>query len=62
MNIISRMKNKKFIKYVYNDSYKAPEAIASILKEEGLTEKQISKCMRKRDKYLENISHKEKKD
>lgn len=43
---------KRFIKYVYEDIYKAPEAVTSILKEEGLTEKQITKCMRKQDKYL----------
>jgi len=46
--------DKKFIKYVYEDAYKAPEAVISILKEEGLTEKQIAKYMRKRDKYLDN--------
>lgn len=45
--------DRKFIKYVYRDAYKAPEAVMSILREEGLTGKQIAKCMRKRDKYLE---------
>ena len=47
------MRDKKFIKYVYEDVYKPPEAVRSILKEEGLTDKQISKCMKKRDKYLD---------
>ena len=49
------MRDKKFIKYVYEDVYKAPEAVKSILKEEGLTEKKIAKCMRKRAKYLNKI-------
>ena len=43
---------KRFIKYVCEDPYKAPEAIRSILREEGLIERQVDKCMKKRDKYL----------
>lgn len=47
------MRDKKFIKYIYEDVYKPPEAVRSILKEEGLTEKKISKCMKKRDKFID---------
>lgn len=49
---MNRKVDKKFIKYIYKDVYKSPEAVMSILKEEGLTGKQINKCMRKRHKYL----------
>ena len=55
------MRDKKFIKYVYEDVYKAPEAVKSILKEEGLTEKKITKYMQKRDKYLNRIKGKSEK-
>ena len=50
--LVNRRADWKFVKYVYEDVYKPPESVRSILKEEGLTKKQIDRCMRKRDKYL----------
>jgi hypothetical protein len=47
------MKDKKFIRYIYEDVYKSPESVRSILKEEGLTQRQISRCMKKRRKYID---------
>lgn len=43
----------KWIKYIYQDVYKPPEAVTSILREEGLSNKQIKKCIKKRDKWLD---------